>query len=121
MTIQYASDLHLEFSQNSVFIKSNPIEPKGEILLLAGDIVPFNVMHKHADFFSYLSDHFKYVYWVPGNHEYYNSDLVDRCGMLHEKIKDNVFLVNNTSMVHEDVQFIFQPCGPRLVRCMHGK
>jgi len=107
MTIQYASDLHLEFSQNRDFIKAYPLEPKGDVLLLAGDIVPFAVMHKHADFFSYVSDHFKYVYWVPGNHEYYNSDLADRCGMLHEKIKDNVFLVNNTSMVHEDVQFIF--------------
>lgn len=107
MTIQYASDLHLEFSQNRDFIKGNPIQPKGDILLLAGDIVPFAVMQKHADFFSYVSDHFKYVYWVPGNHEYYNSDLADRCGTVQEKIKDNVFLVNNTSVVHEDMQFIF--------------
>lgn len=107
MTIQYASDLHLEFSQNRDFIKAHPIEPKGEILLLAGDIVPFAVMHKHADFFNYLSDHFQHTYWVPGNHEYYNFDLADRCGTLHEKIKDNVSLVNNTSIVHDDVQFIF--------------
>jgi predicted phosphohydrolase len=107
MTIQYASDLHLEFSQNRDFIKANPIQPKADILLLAGDIVPFNVMHKHADFFSYVSDHFKYVYWVPGNHEYYNSDLADRCGKLNEKIKDNVFLVNNIAVVYDDVQLIF--------------
>ncbi len=107
MTIQYASDLHLEFSQNRDFVKANPIEPKGEILLLAGDVVPFAVMHKHADFFSYVSDHFQQTYWVPGNHEYYNSDLADRCGVLEEKIRDNVLLVNNTTAVHGEVQFIF--------------
>jgi predicted phosphohydrolase len=107
MFIQYTSDLHLEFSQNRDFIKSNPIEPKGDILLLAGDIVPFAVMHKHADFFTYLSDHFQHTYWVPGNHEYYNSDLAERSGTFHEKIKDNVSLVNNTSVIHDDVQFVF--------------
>jgi len=107
MTIQYASDLHLEFSQNRDFVKANPIETKGDILLLAGDIVPFSVMHKHADFFSYVSDNFQQVYWVPGNHEYYNSDLADRCGTLNEKIRDNVFLVNNIAITHEDIQFIF--------------
>lgn len=107
MTIQYASDLHLEFSQNRDFVKTNPIEPKGDILLLAGDIVPFAVMHKHTDFFNYVSDHFQHAYWVPGNHEYYNSDLADRCGTLHEKIKDNVSLVNNTSVIHDDMQFVF--------------
>ena len=107
MTIQYASDLHLEFSQNRDYVKANPIEPKSEVLVLAGDIVPFAVMHKHADFFSYLSDHFKHTYWVPGNHEYYNSDLTDRCGTVHEKIKENVSLVNNVAVMHEDIQFIF--------------
>lgn len=107
MTIQYASGLHLELSQNRDFIKANPIIPKGDILLMAGDIVPFAVMNKHADFFSYLSDHFKHTYWVPGNHEYYNSDLGARSGMLHEKIKENISLVNNVAVIHDDIQFVF--------------
>lgn len=114
MTIQYASDLHLEFSQNRDFVKANPIEPKGDILLLAGDIVPFAVMHKHADFFSYVSDHFQQTYWVPGNHEYYNSDLADRCGVLEEKIRHNVLLVNNTTAVHGEVHFIFSTLWSRI-------
>lgn len=37
MTIQYCSDLHLEFSSNWKWIQNNPIEPIGEILLVAGD------------------------------------------------------------------------------------
>jgi len=107
MKLQYASDLHLEFSQNREFLKANPLQPMGDMLLLAGDIVPFAVMNKHDDFFSYVSDNFQTTYWVPGNHEYYNFDAVEKCGVLNEKIKSNVFLVNNTSVIHDNVKFIF--------------
>ena len=107
MKLQYASDLHLEFAQNREFLKANPLQPMGDVLLLAGDIVPFAVMNKHVDFFNYLSDNFQTTYWVPGNHEYYNFDASEKCGVLNEKIKSNVFLVNNTSVIHDNVKFIF--------------
>ena len=38
MRIQYMSDLHLEFSENSMFLKQNEIPVTGEVLVLAGDI-----------------------------------------------------------------------------------
>jgi len=61
MQLQYASDLHIEFSENKAFLKANPLQIVGEVLLLAGDIVPFAVMDQHKDFFSFLSDNFAYL------------------------------------------------------------
>ena len=107
MKIQYCSDLHLEFPENKEFLKSNPLQAKGDILILAGDIVPFVVMNNHGDFFDYISDNFEYTYWVPGNHEYYYYDISQKDGTINEKIRSNVFLVNNTSVQHNDIKFIF--------------
>jgi len=106
MIIQYASDLHLEFPQNREFLKLNPIQPKGDILLLAGDIIPFSEIGKHSYFFDYLADSFQFVYWIPGNHEYYHSDSAEKCGYLNERIRGNVFLINNLSVVHYNVKII---------------
>lgn len=111
MTIQFASDLHLGFRENKKFLKANPLQPKGDMLLLAGDIVPLGLIDKHKDFFSYISNNFETVYWIPGNHEYYHTDLAEirteNFQPLKEKIKENVVLLNNKSIIYKNVELVF--------------
>ncbi len=107
MKIQYCSDLHLEFLENKNFIKKNPLKVEGDLLLLAGDIVPFGAMKQSNDFFDYVSDNYHTTFWLPGNHEYYGYDLSKKIGSLREEIRSNIFLVNNQAIVHQDVNLIF--------------
>jgi predicted phosphohydrolase len=107
MKIQFASDLHLEFSENNRFLKQNPLIPSGDILILAGDIVLFRLIEQFMDFFKFCSDNFEKTYWIPGNHEYYQGDLANRIGSFMEEIVPNVHLVNNTSIDTGNTRIIF--------------
>jgi Icc-related predicted phosphoesterase len=106
MKIQYCSDLHLEFPENNHFLGKHPLEPAGDVLLLAGDILPFALHGKPYAFIDYVADHFDAVYWIPGNHEYYGFDLGEVADPLLIKIRSNVFLVNNQVIPLEKVNLV---------------
>ena len=106
MTVQYASDLHLEMPANSSYLRKKPLLPKGDLLILAGDIVWLNNIDQHKDFFDYCSHHFAHTYWIPGNHEYYNTDILKTGGILNEHIRSNVTLVNNTTIDHGGIRIV---------------
>jgi predicted phosphohydrolase len=105
--IQYCSDLHLEFWENKNYLERFPLKPEGEILLLAGDILLFKTMKKHDDFFNFCADNFEATYWIPGNHENYQYDLADVKTPLNEKIRENVYLLNNQTVTYKSVELVF--------------
>ena len=106
MNFQYASDLHLEFAQNKKAILKKPLSPAAAILILAGDILPIADLDQHQDFLNFLSDNFKMTYWLPGNHEFYGSDLATMPPSFDESIRPNIRLLNNKVKEIED------PAGP---------
>ncbi|MBN8666180.1 MAG: metallophosphoesterase [Chitinophagales bacterium] len=106
MKIQYCSDLHLEFPANKRFLESHPLERAGEVLILAGDIIPLGTIEKHKTFLDRLADSFEMVYWVPGNHEYYGFDAASLANPLLEKVRSNIWLVNNKVVEYKEVNII---------------
>ncbi len=115
LKIQYCSDLHIEFPANASFLKRNPIKEIGNVLILNGDIVPFAVLDKFDWFFDDLSKRFKYVYWIPGNHEYYFSDINQYSGSFCKDIRKNIFLVNNQNIELDGIRFLFTTLWSKLL------
>ncbi len=107
MKIQYCSDLHLEFLENRNYLIENPIEPIGDILILAGDILPFALNQKDFEFFDFVSENFKNIYWMPGNHEYYHSDVASFGNKQFRKIRKNIFVVDNIKIDVGEIKLIF--------------
>jgi len=107
MKIQYCSDLHLEFEQNCRYLEKSPLQVSGEILILAGDIVPLHNEYLLNPILQKISDNYEQVFWVPGNHEYYYKDISTYNESLDINIFKNISIVNNTCKDIMGVRFIF--------------
>ena len=72
--LQYLSDIHLEFhdKKNLGRISSEMfVKPVADYLALCGDI-GMPERPGMLTFLKFCSENFKEVYWIPGNHEFYN-------------------------------------------------
>lgn len=76
-TFQYFSDVHLEFyneNLNKISRLFDVHNTQAEFLLLAGDIGQ-PTKKSYAYLLGRLSPYFEKVFIIPGNHEYYNSEM----------------------------------------------
>lgn len=108
MRIQYASDIHLELSDNSRFIKSMPFEVTGDVLVFAGDIAYLRDKSlPNMKFWKWASANYREVLLVPGNHEFYgNSDVLAYGDSWSREILPNVHYYHNKVVRIDDTDFI---------------
>lgn len=117
MRIQYFSDLHLEFEQNHKYFTDIATLPvTGDILILAGDIVPIHDEYLNNPFFRLISQNYSRIFWVPGNHEFYFGDISSYSRSFNIKIYNNINIVNNIETEIEGVNFIFTTLWSRIGR-----
>lgn len=108
MKVQYASDLHLEFADNSRYLRDNPLQVSGDILVLAGDIgyLGDDNYIKHP-FWDWASSNYKRVIVCMGNHEFYKYyDIATLNDGYDIEIRHNVHCYYNSVVNIEDVDFI---------------
>jgi predicted MPP superfamily phosphohydrolase len=91
MKIQYVSDIHLETRPNT----SKPnfkdiLYPVAPYLALCGDIGN-PLTPNYEEFLKYCSENFELVFYVLGNHEYYNSYKVEKLLKTRKFITDLQF------------------------------
>lgn len=116
MKIQFASDFHLEFKDNTHYLAENPLEVVGDILVLAGDIMLFGdkSLSEHP-FWDWCSDHYSHTFIVPGNHEYYNRfDVLATLTNFTFPLRRNVTYVNNRSIKIGDTELFFTTLWSRI-------
>jgi predicted phosphodiesterase len=93
MRIQYVSDIHLELRSPTTTEFQTILTPVAPYLALCGDIgIPDHPLY--APFLSYCSKQFEHVFYVAGNHEYYNDSKAirvqqnkDKLGLNEEEIR----------------------------------
>ena len=93
MKIQFASDIHLELSDNSRFMKSVPFEVTGDVLVFAGDTGYLRDRSlPNLKFWKWASANYREVLLVPGNHEFYGNgaqgglSVADGCRCLTKEL-----------------------------------
>ncbi len=110
MKIAYCSDLHLE-------INADPVDfdfPDADYLFLAGDICLVydlrdayefaSISYKQRKFLIDVSKKYKQVFWVMGNHEYWDNSLSNTLTDISQFLSDNN--ISNISFTSRNTFFL---------------
>ena len=120
MKIRVLSDLHLEFADWA------PPKSDEDVVVLAGDI------HEGVKGIEWARKHFPLtpVIYVPGNHEYYDRELIEHLeAMRAEGRKHSVDVLDGDDLVLGGVRFLGATCwtdyelhgqGTAVIRAMYG-
>ncbi|MEA3329508.1 MAG: metallophosphoesterase [Nanoarchaeota archaeon] len=106
MKIQIASDLHLQNSDNWDWVEKHPLEIKGEVLVLAGDIGNLKFPEEYEDFYNFVEHNFEQVISINGNHEYYRGEITKKSKRIYEMLAGNHIKLNNQVFNYGDVRFL---------------
>lgn len=114
MKVTYCSDLHLEFSDYEIHNVDN-----ADVLILAGDIMPisrlktdiesvkFGNISRFLKFIDQVTNLYKHVIWVMGNHEYYGADITELSELKQAfKCYSNLYILENEIVKLDGVTFI---------------
>lgn len=111
VTFQLASDIHIEYKNDSVPDPLKYIKPSADVLILAGDIGSLYKPKQLQEFLRCISLYFKIVVYVPGNHEFYKQTgikpelshvLNDRMTIIENNI-DNLYILRTESILIDNV------------------
>lgn len=108
MRIQPVSDLHLEFDPDhgKQFAQSLPV--LGDVLVLAGDILPIRRPPHVREMLAWFCDRFPLVVYVPGNHEFYKTSPTAGSELLATCARDfpNLRLLDSAVTEIDGVRFV---------------
>jgi len=102
MKIQPISDMHLEFCGIDWLDPIEELQVLAPILVIAGD---FCTKKYFVDAMRAVCSKFKYVVFVPGNHEYYHSSFEEMDALFEEMDKEigNLFVLQERILTSADI------------------
>ena len=108
MRVQLLSDLHLEYDDDGGEAFVRTVEVAGDVLVLAGDILPLISAEAVARAFGWFCARFRQVVFVPGNHEYYRTSPAEADALLTAAAATlpNLHVLNPGVAVVDGVRFV---------------
>jgi len=101
--MQIASDLHLEFQSHPLDNWRTILEPSAPYLALVGDICELQHDTLWLEFLKCLSPHWKHIFIVNGNHEFYSHSPGMDMQTLLDNQRDMVSTLENVTILENTV------------------